>query len=323
LPGSRSDHSLCHLLPNRQPDSPPDSAKRQAQAKKSTDMKASELIEKARQRRQDGEAIKTYWADVLPNCGAVPEEHLNSWLGTFDFDTIVAGIDATVIQRSKRKAQHDLGKGEPMTPAQTVLYASATMRNLRYKSLPDEEREAIAERKAAISAARSAAGKKGNEVRWSQPKVATVWDDLRSDATVLRTTLTGTGSGSSSFSSTCTATLTDSPTEKAKAKAALPKKEESQTPKPKTNPAGASGLSANQDQNQPQEKSAPAPVKYSRRNCPKCDEPMHRDENHVCKPKCTCYAVDFGDTEHRSDCAITIQARIAQYGSPLGNVDQL
>lgn len=160
--------------------------------------KAKELIEKARQRRENGEAIQTYWAEVMPGCGKLPDVQLQSWLGTYDFDTIVAGIDGVVVQRSKRD-----WKSDPMTPEQSMLYASAIMRTLRYKSLPEEERQAIAEKKEAIREARSVAGKRGAEARWHKPKDETVCHDLPSVATTLPATCsyTVTGSGSTSFSS--------------------------------------------------------------------------------------------------------------------------
>jgi hypothetical protein len=169
--------------------------------------KAKELLEKLKRRREEAEAVCAYWAEVLPNLGHVPEAHLQSWLGTFDFDTIVAGIDAAVVQRSKRQAKDD-----PMEAGQAVLYASAVMRNLKYKSLPEEERERI-------RAAKSEAGKKGNAKRWQgQREVATVCDDLRQSATTSRTTCSSSGSGSSSLSSTHTATASS----EAKPAAAVP-----------------------------------------------------------------------------------------------------
>jgi hypothetical protein len=164
-------------------------------------MNPKELLEKLKHKREEAEAIRAYWAEKLSGL-KLPEEHLQSWLITYDFETIAIGIDAGAIQRSKRLAQR-----KPMTAEEAVLYASAAMRDKRYEAMSDDE-------KAHIHAVRSEAGKKGNAKRWEakKQKFATGSDNLRSFAMGcdgLPATLTPSFASTLSSSGTGTSTATD------------------------------------------------------------------------------------------------------------------
>jgi len=284
--------------------------------------KASELLQKLQQQRENREAIQAYWLELFPERGELKQTQVNSWLTQYDFDTIIAGLDAAVIKVNKVDHAVDAGKSsEEMTASRVVKYASMCMRNA---GLTDEERQALDDKREALRAARSAAGKKGNAKRWGEP--TKVGDDLRSDPTgcdvLPRYTGTGTGTDTSTSTDTGTGRSAASP------RSSDPFEEKKEQTKTNTNPVGASGLSANQRQNKPTPTPAPAPapVKHSWKNCSKCGDPLYRSENHVCavKAKCTCYCADFGTPDdHSYSCAVTLAANTDKYGSPLGTVDDL
>jgi len=284
--------------------------------------KAQELLEKLKRRREEAEAVCAYWAEVLPNLGRVPEAHLQSWLGTYDFDTIVAGVDGAVIQRSKRFA-----KGDPMDAEQAVRYASAVMRDLRYKAMPEEERKVLEERKARIHEVRSAAGKAGRAKQLQQGaqacrEFAQVCQDLPDVAQPLPNTYTGSSSGSGSSSLSSSHTHTAASASQAKPAAAAPPvshplgkaEEKTQT---NTNPVGALGLSktANQD-NTKTEKPKGKP-------CPKCDGMLYRDKNHVCSYGCTVCELTITKNPDRvcNDCRKEEKAKAVRAASTLSTYD--
>jgi hypothetical protein len=245
---------------------------------------ARDVLQKIKQRKEDAEAIRAYWNEVLADLGEIPSAQLQSWLGTFDLDTIITGLDRTVIQRSKREA-----KEKPMDAGQAVRYASAVMHSMRLETLPEHERQAIADRKARISAKRSVAGKVGNEKRWhSEPDVAKVCDDLRSDAMVLRPSYSGSGSCSNSFSSSSS----DSNYKGADAPnaTALEKEEGKTKPKPTPTPMEVSGVQAkttptpkpNPGQRLAQPYRPEPGFTEPHRACKNCGGTLKRDVNHNC-----------------------------------------
>jgi hypothetical protein len=282
--------------------------------------KASELLQRLQQQHENREAIQAYWLELFPERGELKQTQVNSWLTQYDFDTIIAGLDAAVIKVNKVDHAVDAGKSsEEMTASRVIKYASMCMRNA---GLTDEERQALDDKREALRAARSAAGKRGNAKRWGEPtKVA---DDLRSDPTgcdvLPRYTGTGTGTDTSTSTDTGTGRSAASP------QSSDPFEEKKEQTKTNTNPVGASGVSPTkrEEQNQkPTPTPVSAPVKHSWKNCPKCGDPLYRSENHVCAVKCTCFCAEYGDTEHYHGCAVTLAANTAKYGSPLGNVDEL
>jgi hypothetical protein len=273
--------------------------------------KAKDILEKLKQRREDAEAIKAYWEGVLPEIGSLPESQLQGWMQRFALGTIIAGLDAAVIKRSKLDA-----KGEKLNVQEAVDYASAAMREAHFEAMPEEERRKFTEKMVAISRKRSEAAKKGNQKRWhsndDQREVATISDGLRQDAMPLRT---GSGSGSGFGSGSAAAFASERATASASATAGgfaatktatipLEKTEteiQTQTPKPKTNPAGASGLSANQ---QPKAKT----IKTAKGEQPK---PYSFDSwTNVQRTEwiaCTCNpdpCFEDGDFVHKDGCAV-------------------
>jgi hypothetical protein len=117
---------------------------------------AKDILEKLKQRREDAEVIKAYWEGVLPGIGNLPESQLQGWMQRFGLATIIAGLDAAVIKRSKLDA-----KGEKLGVQEAVDYASGAMRETHFEAMPEEERRAYVDKMLAISAKRSEAGKKG------------------------------------------------------------------------------------------------------------------------------------------------------------------
>lgn len=226
--------------------------------------KAKDILEKLKQRREIADAVRAYWADVLPDIGLLPEPQLQSWLGKFDLDAMIAGLDAAVTQRSKRDA-----KGDPMTAAEAVNFASAVMNRLHLEGLPEAEREALKATKDRIREARSAAGKRGNEKRWhSESEVATTCDNLRSLATPLPPSYSSSVSvavSSSSLSSSLDAASSSSSNDNIPPQPEEKSKDNTQT---KTN--GVRDVLANQRQNQ------------KTKTCKKCGATLEPKVNHTC-----------------------------------------
>jgi hypothetical protein len=121
--------------------------------------KASELLAKLQQTNENVEAIQQYWTSLFPDLPSLSTITIRAWLQRYDFDTVVAGLDAAVLQASKRL------DGKPMNQGQVVNYASATMRDVVFNQMTPDE-------KAHISKIRSEAAKK----RWNKARIS---KDLR------------------------------------------------------------------------------------------------------------------------------------------------
>jgi hypothetical protein len=116
---------------------------------------AKETLERIRQWREMKEVVGAYCTEALPDV-QLSAAQLQGWVSRWDLETILAGLDAAIIQASKRDAADN-----PMTGADIVKFASAVMNREHIESLPAEERQAREAKKAEISAKRSAAGKAG------------------------------------------------------------------------------------------------------------------------------------------------------------------
>jgi len=129
-------------------------------------MNPQELKETMRLRRETAQMVREYWAEMMPKLGEIPEPQLQGWLSRFDLDTMIEGINAAMIVRSKQDAA-----GKKTSVQDAVNYASGAMNKLR---------PADPEKTARISAARSRAGKIGRAKQLSEfaqscpdlPKVA-------------------------------------------------------------------------------------------------------------------------------------------------------
>lgn len=117
--------------------------------------KAQALLDKIKQQNENVAAIQQYWTSLFPDFSVPSTITTLAWLQRYDFETVVAGLDAAVIQASKRL------EDEPMTAEQAISYASATMRDKHRETLSPEEQE-----RRKHSKTRSEAGKKGAQARW-------------------------------------------------------------------------------------------------------------------------------------------------------------
>lgn len=124
-------------------------------------MTPKDLIEKARKLREIREAAQTYWGEMLPGLGKVPEPQLQSWVSRYSLESIAYGVDSAVSLCSKASA-----KGSATSLQGAVDYASGAMRKAHFEAMSAEERHAHIDKMVAISLKRSEAGKKGNEKRW-------------------------------------------------------------------------------------------------------------------------------------------------------------
>lgn len=248
--------------------------------------KAQDILEKLKQRREEAKAVTAYWDEVLADLGTLPSAQLQSWLGTFDLDTIIAGLDRTVIQRSKREA-----KDKPMDAGQAVRYASAVMHGLRLEGLPEHERREIAERKAKIrQARRDAANKRWHAPAPSSENLHDFASDLHPVARDLHASYSGSGPCSSSFSYSSSDSSykgADAPVAASPLAAGTAgEKEEKANPKPETKTNGVRGVSANQEQNQKTNTNPGQRIaQLYKRTCKKCGEELDPNKNHVCAPK--------------------------------------
>jgi hypothetical protein len=149
-------------------------------------MTPQELKEKMRLRRETAEMVKEYWAEMMPKLGDIPEPQLQGWLSRFDLDTMVEGINAAMIIRSKQDAA-----GKKTVLQEAVNYASGAMNKLR----PVDPEKA-----AHISAVRSEAGKKGGRKRLQNQQeavqeFAAVCDDLPKICSALPKIASGLNNG--------------------------------------------------------------------------------------------------------------------------------
>ena len=110
-------------------------------------MTPQELKDKMAARREMAQMVREYWAEMLPDLGGIPEPQLLGWINRFDLDTMVQGINAAMIIRSKQDAA-----GKETSVQDAVNYASGAMNKLK----PVDPEKA-----ARISEARSKAGKAG------------------------------------------------------------------------------------------------------------------------------------------------------------------
>jgi hypothetical protein len=315
--------------------------------------KASDLLEKLKQRREEAEAVRAYWADALPSIGTLPEPQLQGWLQRFNLDIIIGGIDAAVILRSKRDA-----KGEKLPTQEAVDYASKSMHEAHFEAMPEEERQKYAEKAAHIREVRSAAARK----RWD--KVASVSTNLHGFASPLHTEGEGDGDGASGFdldlahdgeTASATTTAASPPT--------LEKRDEKQH-QTKTNTdthcphclkftagmvcgcAGsrqanrALGERANQEQTQNQKTNTNTNGNGGPRTCSKCGHVLHRDRDHKCHKcsGCGLLMIDYRDPNAQCQrcqrkkakaIAVAVAAEDFEAASALGesqtlgNVDEL
>jgi hypothetical protein len=147
---------------------------------------SKDIKERIRQMRETKETVVAYWAEMIPGV-ELPPAQLNGWAVRFDLDTMIAGLEAAVLQLSKSEANG----GE----ADAVKVASSVMNRIHLENLPADERLKLKEKRHRIREVRSAAGKAGNEKRWkAEPGVATGCDDLRPSCDTLRTGF-GNGNG--------------------------------------------------------------------------------------------------------------------------------
>ena len=158
---------------------------------------AQEIKERLRLRQENREMVQAYWLENFPELPGLSHTQANAWLIQYDVDTIIAGLDSTVIKVNKVDHAVENGRGDEMTALRVIKYASMCMRNT---GLTDEERDALDEKRESIRAKRSAAAHK----RWDKvakpsedlPEVAEPLHDFASVTTDLhRGTGSGTGSG--------------------------------------------------------------------------------------------------------------------------------
>lgn len=238
-------------------------------------MKASDLIEKARQRRVDREAIQTYWLELFPELGELNQTQTNAWLIQYDLDVILAGLDSAAIKVNKVDHAVQHGHGDEMTQLRVIKYASMCMRNT---GLSEEERKAKDIRKAEISKARSEAAHK----RWyKKQEVASVCEplhDLHDFASGLhRDRCTGSGSGTGTVTSTGRDTTTEAATPLTpppSAPAASLREEKKKTePQTKTNTESVGVNQRTEDKGN---------TKTKPKACKRCGAPLSRDVSHNC-----------------------------------------
>lgn len=230
--------------------------------------KATDLLEKLKQRREDGEAIKAYWEAVLPGIGNLPESQLQGWLNRFDLHVIVAGLDAAVIKRSKLDA-----KSEKLSVQEAVDYASGAMREAQFESLSEEERRAWVAKAARIHEVRSAAGKRGRAKQLAEEaKAARDFAQASPDLPEVAQPLPnayGFGSGVGSGFASGSVSALDS----AAASSSQPTPAAAAPPVPR--PAGEEKDNGNTNtKNQKTEKPP--------RLCRKCGATLSRSQNHIC-----------------------------------------
>jgi len=119
--------------------------------------KAAALLARIKQQDEELIAIQHYWQALFTDLPIPQPVTVRAWLQRYDFDVVVAGLDAALIQASKRL------EGKPMNQGQVVNYASATMRDIHRGTLPPEEQERLKH-----SEVRSKAAK----ARWNRANVA-------------------------------------------------------------------------------------------------------------------------------------------------------
>ena len=112
-------------------------------------MKASELLARANQIKEETTAIQSYWSQFLPNTNTPDATQCKAWLDKYPLESIAAGLDAMIIAYNRRRSD-----GKPMDAREAMAYASGCMKKIR-ANLSDELRQK-----------RSDAGKLGNEKRW-------------------------------------------------------------------------------------------------------------------------------------------------------------
>ena len=216
--------------------------------------KATDLLEKLEQRKEAIAVVEAYWEELFPEFGSLQRTQVQAWLTLYDLETVVAGLESTSLKVNKVNQAAEEGRCVEMTPLRVVKYASTCMRNA---GLTDEERQALEDKKEKIKAARSAAGKKGNEKRWHQD--ATVCDDLRSDATNCNVLPKCTGSGSVTGSGLGTGTSTGEPDPATPGLPSTPEGLEAKPENPEPTPSAVSGVVPNKNR---KTKTAPDGVPY-------------------------------------------------------------
>lgn len=213
---------------------------------------AQELLARLKQQKEEIEALQQYWGEYFPD--SLTNVQAKAWLDKYPFDTVVAGLDAAIVQINKR-AQTD----EPMDAADVVRYASAAMRNI---AMPEEERNAR-------HAERVESGRKGGQARVPKGryhglnKASKSFKELERaspelDGASKSLPCYGSGSGSSSHSFSCTETDSAEakpsslrslpPSPSATAARSTPNEEQKQNQKnPEPTPSGPLGAGANKN----------------------------------------------------------------------------
>jgi hypothetical protein len=268
-------------------------------------MTPEELKQKMAARRETAQMVREYWAEMMPDFGGIPEPQLLGWINRFDLDTIVQGINAAMIIRSKQDAA-----GKETSVQAAVNYASGAMNKLK---------PADPEKAARISEARSKAGKAGRAKQLAEeakahggfaqghPDLPEVAQPLPPDNDYGFGVGSGSGfafvpvSGSASVPAAAFAfedervprsTSSASPTA---ANAVEKKKEQTNT---NTNPAGAPSVLANQEQKQNQNPDTVLGWKIPDNICA-----WHREQMHSVENQENCSAALRGVVQATRSCA--------------------
>ena len=98
--------------------------------------KAQALLEKLRQQKEESAALQEYWASSFPEFPVPDFRQMKIWLDSYDFDTVVYGLDVVLKQHSKRSqsvAEQTEG-ATLMTSLDIIKFASKCMVNQKKKA---------------------------------------------------------------------------------------------------------------------------------------------------------------------------------------------
>jgi hypothetical protein len=246
-------------------------------------------IKKLKQDKTDLKDVWEYLAIETP----FPDKDVRVWLLDYDKDMIQSAFTAL--------ARREDAVNDP------VKWMAGKLRNAKEQNMTPEERENyISELRAGAARVKAqkqhSAKVKAEKEAFAQllQKDAEVCTNLQDVPVPVLVPVSVSLSGSVAVAAPASVSI---PTSKAKTPANLDEKKGEPTP----NPVRASSSLANQGNTKTK--------KHSRRNCPKCDEPLYRDQAHVC---CNCVRFPGCDEDHAFDCAVSVAERVAKYGSELG-----
>jgi hypothetical protein len=92
--------------------------------------KATELLARIEQQRQEIAALKVLWETLYPEFPAPDTRQWQIWRKRYDFDMIVAGLETANAKFARRASESVSGA---MTNDDVIRYASGTMKGLKLK----------------------------------------------------------------------------------------------------------------------------------------------------------------------------------------------